>query len=167
VTLFNGQSATVISKNETTVVADIDPPFAAALTTVAPSVQTVISGPMLNVVPIVSADRRFIQLAVQPIRAIQFPFPTSITDNGQPATIEFPIIQLSSIQTMVSVPDGGTILLGGLRRMSDGGIERGVPILNKVPYVNRLFRNAATIKDSQSLMLMVTPRIIIQEEEEQ
>lgn len=167
VTLFDGQTAAVISKNETTVAADLDPPFATALTTVAPSVQTVISGPMLIIEPVVSSDRQTIQLRVQPIRGIQFPFPMSVTDNGQPASIEFPIIQVSNIQTMVSVPDGGTILLGGLRRMSDNGMDRGVPILNKVPYINRLFRNTATVKESQTLLLMVTPRIIIQEEEEQ
>ena len=69
-------------------------------------------------------------------------------------------------QTTVSVPDGGTILLGGIKRMQGGQLERGVPILNKLPYINRLFKNVATIKETQTLLLMVTPRIIIQEEEE-
>ena len=40
-------------------------------------------------------------------------------------------------------------------------------MLSKIPYVDRLFRNVGIGRDTQSLMMMVTPRIIIQEEEEQ
>ena len=43
--------------------------------------------------------------------------------------------------TTVSVPDGGTVLLGGIKRLNEGRNEIGVPLLSKVPYVNRLFRN--------------------------
>ena len=43
----------------------------------------------------------------------------------------------------------------------------GVPILNKVPYVSRLFKNSGVGRETESIMLMVTPRIIIQEEEEE
>jgi type II secretory pathway component GspD/PulD (secretin) len=42
-----------------------------------------------------------------------------------------------------------------------------VPILNKIPYVNRLFKNTGVTSTTNSLMIMVTPRIIIQEEEEE
>ena len=38
--------------------------------------------------------------------------------------------------------------------------------MNKLPYINRLFKNVGIGRDTQSLMMMVTPRIIIQEEEE-
>ena len=65
-----------------------------------------------------------------------------------------------------SVPDGGTVLMGGIKRMREGRNEYGVPILSKIPYVNRLFKNVGIARTTQSLMLMVTPRIIIQEEEE-
>ena len=42
-----------------------------------------------------------------------------------------------------------------------------MPILSKVPYINRLFKNVGIGRETQSLMMMVTPRIIIQEEEEE
>ncbi len=81
-------------------------------------------------------------------------------------TVQLPTFASTSVQTTVSVPDGGTILLGGIKRMAEGRVERGVPMLSKIPYVNRLFRNVSAGRDARSLMLMVTPRIIIQEEEE-
>ena len=40
-----------------------------------------------------------------------------------------------------------------------------MPILNKIPYLQRLFNNISTGRATSSLMMMVTPRIIIQEEE--
>ncbi|MCM2369341.1 type II secretion system protein GspD [Aporhodopirellula aestuarii] len=84
----------------------------------------------------------------------------------QGTTVQQPTFASTSVSTTVSVPDGGTILLGGIKRMSEGRNERGVPFLSKIPYVSRLFRNTGVGRTSTSLMLMVTPRIIIQEEEE-
>ena len=66
----------------------------------------------------------------------------------------------------MSVPDGGTVLMGGVKRMREGRTEQGVPFLSNVPYVNRLFKNVGIGRETESLMMMVTPRIIIQEEEE-
>jgi general secretion pathway protein D len=81
-------------------------------------------------------------------------------------TIQLPEFLFTTVTTTVSVPDGGTVLLGGIKRQREGRNEYGVPILSKIPYINRLFRNVGLGRTTDSLMLMVTPRIIIQEEEE-
>jgi len=62
------------------------------------------------------------------------------------------------------VPDGGTVLLGGLKTLAEGRNEFGPPVLSKIPYINRLFRNQAFGREAQSIMILVTPRIIINEE---
>ena len=67
----------------------------------------------------------------------------------------------------MSVPDGGTVLLGGIKRLKESRSEFGVPLLSKVPYIDRLFRNVGIGRETDSLMMMVTPHIIIQEEEEE
>ncbi|MEN6497316.1 MAG: hypothetical protein ABFD16_23715, partial [Thermoguttaceae bacterium] len=82
-------------------------------------------------------------------------------------TVQLPTFSFVTVTTTVSVPDGGTVLLGGIKRLSEGRNEYGVPMLNKIPYVNRLFKNVGIGRETQSLMMMVTPRIIIQEEEEE
>jgi general secretion pathway protein D len=82
-------------------------------------------------------------------------------------TLQLPEFLFTTVTTTVSVPDGGTVLLGGVKRLREGRNEFGVPILSKVPYVNRLFKNVGLGRTTDSLMLMVTPRIIIQEEEEE
>ncbi|MGW8256137.1 MAG: hypothetical protein ACWGMZ_01495 [Thermoguttaceae bacterium] len=90
---------------------------------------------------------------------------SSNTKSG--VTVQLPTFSFVTVTTTVSVPDGGTVLLGGIKRLSEERIERGVPMLNKLPYLNRLFNNIGIGRDTQSLMMMVTPRIIIQEEEEE
>ena len=96
---------------------------------------------------------------------------TATTDDEETTsdgvTIQLPSFSFVSVSTTVSVPDGGTVLLGGIKRLSEGRNEFGVPILSKLPYINRLFKNVGIGRDTSSLMMMVTPRIIIQEEEEE
>jgi general secretion pathway protein D len=87
-----------------------------------------------------------------------------VTKEG--TTLQLPTFAFTTVTTTVSVPDGGTVLLGGIKRLSEARSERGVPMLNKIPYINRLFKNVGIGRETSSLMLMVTPRIIIQEEEE-
>jgi general secretion pathway protein D len=89
---------------------------------------------------------------------------TTVSDG---VTVQLPNFSFVSVVTTVSVPDGGTVLLGGIKRLSEGRNEFGVPILSKLPYINRLFKNVGIGRETQSLMMMVTPRIIIQEEEEE
>jgi type II secretory pathway component GspD/PulD (secretin) len=82
-------------------------------------------------------------------------------------TVQQPVTDVVTVSTVVSVPDGGTVLLGGVKRLREGRNMAGVPILNKIPYVSRLFKNTGVGRETDSLMLMVTPRIIIAEEEEE
>ena len=80
--------------------------------------------------------------------------------------MQLPTFQFVTVTSTISVPDGGTVLLGGIKRLSEIRNERGLPILSKLPYINRLFKNVGIGRSTNSLMMMVTPRIIIQEEEE-
>ncbi len=89
----------------------------------------------------------------------------SVSNTG--TSVQLPTFASVTVSTTVSVPDGGTVLLGGIKRLSEGRNEFGVPLLNKLPYINRLFKNVGIGRETQSLMMMVTPRIIIQEEEEE
>ena len=82
-------------------------------------------------------------------------------------TVQLPVLSSTNVSTVVSVPDGGTVLLGGIKRIQEGRSESGIPFLSNIPYVNRLFKNVGIGHDTQHLMMMVTPRIIIQKEIEE
>ncbi len=194
VTLFNGQQASINDTTSTPFVVSVIPvvgDFAAAQQ---PVIVVLPEGTSLSVQAVVSNDRRFVRMTVLPFfseisnvdtftfqgRTTSSSSDSTVTDDDNNTTtnnedrdteIEGTTVQLPSfatvgVQTTVSVPDGGTILLGGIKRLSEGRNERGVPLFSKIPYVNRLFKNVGIGRTTQSLMLMVTPRIIIQEEEE-
>ena len=80
--------------------------------------------------------------------------------------VDLPITLTHRIRTTVSVPDKGTALLGGQRTVKEYETEVGVPILSKVPYVNRFFTNRSTSREETSLLLLLRPEIIIQQENE-
>ena len=192
VTLFNGQSATVVDVLQRPFVTGIIPvvgDFAAAHQ---PVVIVLNEGTSMHVQAVVNADRKYVRMTLKPnftrIGDVEtFTFsgrrttsggtvkvdPTdpnsTVTDGGstttEGTTVQLPQQATTTVNTTVSVPDGGTILLGGVKRSREARNERGVPLLSKIPYVNRLFRNVAIGRETASLMMMVTPRIIIQEEE--
>ncbi len=139
---------------------------------------------ILTISAVISGDRRFVRLSLAPSLANVvngevnlFPVVTPIfplfdgTATGQPVVftqfIQQPRLTRVSVNTTVAVPDGGTVLMGGLKRLSEGRNEFGPPVLSKVPYLNRLFRNIGYGRSAESLLIMVTPRIIIQAEEEE
>lgn len=193
VTLFNGQMGFVNDTSQRPFVTSVIPvvgDFAAAHQ---PVVVVLSEGTSLSVQAVVSPDRRFVRLTLLPMfssigNVDTFTFTGSRTsdsgtnvadpsDEGRTVrdnqrdiisgtTVQLPTFNMTTVSTTVSVPDGGTVLLGGIKRLSEGRNERGVPMLSKLPYINRLFRNVGIGRDTQSLMMMVTPRIIIQEEEE-
>jgi general secretion pathway protein D len=195
VTLFNGQQAYVSDTSQEPFVTSVVPvvgDFAAAQQ---PVITVLSEGTSLTVQAVVSPDNRFVRLTVVPffsqignVQNFQFTGSTTTTNTAtntadttttatstatgattvnSGTTVQLPTFNFVTVTTTVSVPDGGTVLLGGIKRLSEGRSERGVPILSDIPYINRLFRNTAVGRTTESLMMMVTPRIIIQEEEEQ
>lgn len=194
VTLFNGQRAFVQDLTYTPFVISVIPVVGAFAAANQPVILVLNEGSALSVQAVVSNDRRFVRLTLVPffskITAVNtFTFTGSSSANqtsssegpsdlttkrattqaasSEGTTVQLPSFAIFSVATTVSVPDGGTVLLGGIKRLSEGRNEFGVPLLSKIPYVNRLFTNTSTGRETQSLMMMVTPRIIILEEEEE
>ena len=184
-TLFNGQTSTLTVTDEQF--------FVTAVTVVQAGGQVVFV-PQNNIIPtggvnltlnaVISADRRFVRLSLAPqltnlasANVPLFPITTFVTPIfeggavGQPIPftqfLQQPALNIISVNTTVNVPDGGTVLMGGLKRLSEGRNEFGPPILSKLPWINRLFKNVGYGRLAESLLMMITPRIIINEEEEQ
>jgi tetratricopeptide (TPR) repeat protein len=190
-TLFNGQtstltvndlqffvtSVTVVSVNGQIVFIPNNSPF--------PGPGGIQNGGTLTIAiqGVVSADRRFVRLNMPVTLSAQtgatvplFPITTFVTpifeggSQGQPIPftqfLQQPSFTTLNINTTVVCPDGGTVLLGGLKQLNEGRNEFGPPFLSKIPYVNRLFKNVGIGRDTTHIMIMVTPRIIINSEEE-
>lgn len=195
VTMFDGQAASITDVAQRPFVVSFEPVVGDFAVAQRPIVIVLNEGTQMNVQSVVSQDKRFVRLTLVPqftrleSTDREFTFTgrrstrtgTSILNpNGTPSgtrddeeaiiegtTVQQPTFGVTSVNTTVSVPDGGTILLGGIKRLREGRTERGTPILSKIPYINRLFKNTAIGRETNTLMMTVTPRIIIPEEEEE
>jgi type II secretory pathway component GspD/PulD (secretin) len=184
--LFNGQTATISASDTIPFVLGITSTltgFSQGVPVFTPNTVTAFFGVDLTIQAIISADRRFVRMSLTPTLTNLgseiiplFPVVVPIFNgldgfqSGQPVVftqfIQQPRITTLTVNTTVAVPDGGTVLMGGLKRLSEGRTEYGPPVLSKIPYINRLFKNVGYGREAESLLIMVTPRIIIMEEEE-
>jgi type IV pilus assembly protein PilQ len=71
-----------------------------------------------------------------------------------------PTIVTETAKTTVMVNDGGTIVIGGLYKISQQVNSDGVPLLSKIPLLGKLFRNSRKEGTQSELMIFITPRII-------
>jgi type IV pilus assembly protein PilQ len=71
-----------------------------------------------------------------------------------------PTIVTETAKTTVMVQDGGTIVIGGLYKISQQSNNDGVPILSKIPILGALFRNSRKAEEKAELIIFITPRII-------
>jgi general secretion pathway protein D len=78
--------------------------------------------------------------------------------------VTLPQTERSRVKTRVNVPDGGTLLLGGLKRTAGTEKEVGVPVLSKIPIIGRIFTSRSKVADQKILLILVKPTIILQEE---
>lgn len=187
-TLMNGQRAFILVANQTTFISDVEPISDGV--GFDPTLSVVSSGVVLEVEATVSADRRYVTLTTeprlarvnQPIRRIPqtafFDLDNVVGDNNQDGDgdedqpfllssyIEAPEIELTEVRTTVSVPDKGTLLMGGMRLVGEIEVEAGVPVLSKIPWLSRLFTNRSSVKDERTLLILIKPIIIIQSEQE-
>ena len=82
------------------------------------------------------------------------------------ASVEIIDTDVQTLDTTVTVPDGGTLLLGGLKKLGESEREMGVPILSKIPIINRAFANRSKVRDDQTLLILIKPTVIVPRDDE-
>lgn len=60
----------------------------------------------------------------------------------------------------VLVGDGETAVIAGLTQTQVSRLESGIPILMKLPFIGRLFRETRVVERKQDLPILVTPHIV-------
>jgi len=139
-----------------------------------PVVATFQEGVVLEVRPTVSSDRKFVTLDVRPSLAtlVNGNIRTILVNLGslQQAALQVPIglpeITLEEAFTSVTIPDGGTALLGGFRQISETHQESTLPIVDSIPLIDFFFSRRGEVIESRSLVVLVTAHIVSIRDEE-
>ncbi|MCZ7638799.1 MAG: secretin N-terminal domain-containing protein [Verrucomicrobia bacterium] len=75
-------------------------------------------------------------------------------------TATAPVIDIKQASTLVRVPDGTTIVLGGLIQEASSKTVRKVPLLGDIPVLGYLFKGKTDAKQKKELVMFVTPRVV-------
>ena len=71
-----------------------------------------------------------------------------------------PTISMRAVSTQVAAKNGQTVLLGGMIQQSDSLTDSGLPYLNRIPYLGRLFGTRSRSRARTELLVLITPRVI-------
>ncbi|HEX8009611.1 MAG TPA: type II secretion system secretin GspD [Casimicrobiaceae bacterium] len=71
-----------------------------------------------------------------------------------------PPINTRSVQTLLAVPNGQTMVMGGLITENNLNNSTGLPGLARIPILGALFGNQTLQNDRTELILFITPRVV-------
>ncbi|HEY3321752.1 MAG TPA: hypothetical protein VGP72_14875 [Planctomycetota bacterium] len=175
-TVFNTQRANMFVARQQSYVAD----YEISGDSYDPTIRQFLVGVVLDVKPIVSSDRRYVTMELRPTVTELVNFTTRQIDafsvnSGANINIlvqlafpiQFPELSIRRVRTTCTCPDGGIIMLGGLYRNVRFHAENGVPFMSDLPVIGRLFRWNTVDNAKSNLAILVSPRIILFNEEEE
>lgn len=170
-TAFNAQRANVQLLNQLAYIRDFDVEVAQAATIGDPIVGRIEEGVVLDVRPIVSSDRRFVTLELRPtVATLVRPIPTFSTLLGvaasTPVFIQTPELRIQRVETTVTVPDRGTVLIGGMKVTREEDVKSGVPFLENIPILSFVFGRKGRVHNRRTLLILVRAEVTLLEEAE-
>lgn len=188
VTTLNGIRSNVFVGSQTAYISD----YEISAGKMDPKIAVVATGASLDIKPFVSADRKYVTLDLQPaissitlftdfITAVytadigretgnggvlQDPLRPVLIQYAQTYPIELPNLAIKEAATTLTIPDHGSVLIGGFGKSADETSESRVPFLGNIPYLGRLFGHRGRYSDHEKLYLMATITIISYDEQE-
>ncbi|MEP7183630.1 MAG: type II secretion system secretin GspD [Betaproteobacteria bacterium] len=123
--------------------------------TVTTTAQYIDTGVLVALTPHINAGG-LVQLDVQ----AEVSIPGTVANVG-----DAPPINTRSIQSLLSVQSGSTMVMGGLITDTKGQSSSGLPLLSKIPILGGLFGQQEIKNDRTELVLFITPRVMDTESE--
>jgi tetratricopeptide (TPR) repeat protein len=160
----NTQRAYATMLNQITYVQDFDVEVALASFIADPIVGVISDGIVLDVRPTIAQNRKYITLELRPtvatlVRPIST-FTSSLASLTTPITIQLPELQIASANTTVVVPDGGTVVIGGLKKLFNIDQRSEIPFLSDIPVLSLLFKTEGEAEENQDVILMIRATIV-------
>ncbi len=131
-------------------------------------------GVSLEVLPVADANRRYVDVTLNPeIREFDgfVNYGTPINSNSQGIfgpivrtltenAILMPVFSVRKVNSNLVVADGATIVIGGLLRDEIQDVEDKTPILGDIPVVGRLFQSDARRHTSTAILFLVNVELL-------
>jgi general secretion pathway protein D len=133
-----------------------------------PEIGNVPDGIIFDVQPFISADHRYITLVLQPqLRTLRnfasFAYISGDVGGAAGGTnraVQLPTSELTSMATTVTIPDGGSLLVGGLSNVTERDGLATLPFVYAIPGIRYFLRATRDAERRTSLIIMVTAEIV-------
>ncbi len=114
-------------------------------------------GTQLTIIPTINSDGYVTFRILQEV--------SSLTELTLAAALGAPIITVREAETSAIVPNGQTIVIGGLIDETRDRVESGVPVLKDIPLLGYLFKSESTRRLRTELAIFVTPYVVFNDED--
>ncbi|MFH2001601.1 MAG: hypothetical protein ABIK28_18095, partial [Planctomycetota bacterium] len=163
ITAFNTQRSYITVINQVSFIRGFDVDVATSAFIANPNIAIIQEGIVLDVRPTVSYDRKYITLEIQttvadlnrPLRT----WSTPLAGQTTPVTFQLPVLNVSSAATTVVVPDGGSLVLGGLKYVRYVSRTSETPFLGKIPILGFFFRQKGLDDEVSNLIILARANI--------
>ncbi len=159
----NTQRAYATMLNQITYVQDFDVEVALASIIADPIVGVISDGIVLDVRPTILQNRKYILLELRPtVATLIRPLPeftSSLAGLTTPVTLQLPELQVASANTTVVVPDGGAVVIGGLKKLFNLDQRSEIPFLGDIPILSLFFKTEGKSNENQDVILVIKATI--------
>lgn len=170
-TVLNNQSAVLnVANNQVYFEIDVDVTQATdnnpAQVNVDSEIRNVPEGVLINVQPSINLDDRTVSMSVRPTvtrivdtindPAVAFAAQTNDLDIESP----IPIVNIQEMDSVVKMPSGEALIMGGLMQDRTNSTQTGVPVLSEVPMFGSLFRQQIDQVRKTELVVFLKATII-------
>lgn len=122
------------------------------------------NGIKVTVTPFISPDG-YVTLNINPDYATISGREYSTNDDGL-EELAATLLQRRNLELKnVRIKDGETLIIGGMLRDEETKRVSKIPFLGDIPYLGVVFRSTTTEKTKQEMIIMITPKIIIDNED--
>ena len=148
----NNQPATIQVGQNVPLVSSVSYAANTGLPIVTPTYQSV--GIILQVTPFITDDG-LVEMIVSP----QISSLSSQTVQIAPG-YSAPVIDTREASTVVVVPDGQTVIIGGLMENDKASVDTKIPILGDIPILGNLFKRTQRDHSKTELIIFLTPHVV-------
>ena len=151
-----GTSSRYVSQSAST---QTVPGGGASTTSSSVQTDTVFSGVMVGVLPMVRDDGR-IELLLNPMQSDVDPASLQLVSVGGDNLVSLPKVSYKGLTSTLNVGDGDVVVVGGLIDQRSSSNDRGAPGVSDVPLLGKLFGNENKVHGSRELVIVLRVRVL-------
>jgi pilus assembly protein CpaC len=115
-------------------------------------------GIKFEILPEVNSEKLIVSRIKAEVSSLDYSNPSTSVDIGNGKLI--PALRTRKAETVIALPSGQSMAIGGLIASSDSRAVSKIPLLGDLPILGKLFRSASFTSSQTEVVIMMTPTLI-------